>query len=264
MILHALSGLPRSGSTLLANILNQNPKFYVSSTSPIGLVVQGISNNFSEQTEIISNLIKDPRTQDKMVECVRALIQDWYSTDRIVFDKGRVWTTMGLIHRELYPESKMLVMVRDPRDVYASMEKQHRKNPMQHPSNIISSQGIVERAELAMSPEGMIGGAIIGVMDLIHRKLDVVFIKYEDFVEYPERTMKRIYAAIKEDYFEHDFDHIKNTSQDVDALFHNKYPHNGDGKVENRPSDWHEYLSDELAKDILDKYPLFARHFNYD
>jgi len=32
--LHMLAGLPRSGTTLLGAILNQNPKVYVTTTSP--------------------------------------------------------------------------------------------------------------------------------------------------------------------------------------------------------------------------------------
>jgi len=33
--LHFISGLPRSGSTLLSAILRQNPRFYAGMTSPV-------------------------------------------------------------------------------------------------------------------------------------------------------------------------------------------------------------------------------------
>ncbi|MEZ2280070.1 MAG: sulfotransferase [Microcoleus sp.] len=33
---HFISGLPRSGSTLLAALLRQNPRFHSAMTSPIG------------------------------------------------------------------------------------------------------------------------------------------------------------------------------------------------------------------------------------
>ncbi|MEG5055281.1 MULTISPECIES: sulfotransferase [unclassified Microcoleus] len=33
---HFISGLPRSGSTLLAALLRQNPRFHSAMTSPVG------------------------------------------------------------------------------------------------------------------------------------------------------------------------------------------------------------------------------------
>jgi len=34
--IHFIAGLPRSGSTLLAGILRQNPRFHAAMTSPVG------------------------------------------------------------------------------------------------------------------------------------------------------------------------------------------------------------------------------------
>ncbi len=36
---HFITGLPRSGSTLLAAILRQNPRFHAGMTSPVGALV---------------------------------------------------------------------------------------------------------------------------------------------------------------------------------------------------------------------------------
>ncbi|WP_414570950.1 sulfotransferase [Nostoc sp. CCY 9925] len=37
--IHFISGLPRSGSTLLGVLLRQNPQFHASMTSPVGSLV---------------------------------------------------------------------------------------------------------------------------------------------------------------------------------------------------------------------------------
>ena len=42
MIFHAISGLPRSGSTLLAALLRQNPRFYAEMTSPVVGLLNGL------------------------------------------------------------------------------------------------------------------------------------------------------------------------------------------------------------------------------
>ena len=51
--LHFISGLPRSGSTLLAAILRQNTRFHAAMTSPVGhvfnaaLTAMGAENEFA-------------------------------------------------------------------------------------------------------------------------------------------------------------------------------------------------------------------------
>jgi sulfotransferase len=48
---HFRSGLPRSGSTLLAALLRQNPRFYAAMTSPVGGLVDRMLEAISEDNE---------------------------------------------------------------------------------------------------------------------------------------------------------------------------------------------------------------------
>jgi hypothetical protein len=48
---HFISGLPRSGSTLLAALLRQNPRFHAGMTSPVGTLFTGMLNQFSAGSE---------------------------------------------------------------------------------------------------------------------------------------------------------------------------------------------------------------------
>ena len=48
---HLISGLPRSGSTLLAALLRQNPRFHAAMTSPVGGLVDRILSAMSEYNE---------------------------------------------------------------------------------------------------------------------------------------------------------------------------------------------------------------------
>ena len=45
---HFISGLPHSGSTLLAAILRQNPRFHASMTSPVGGLMDRMLEAISE------------------------------------------------------------------------------------------------------------------------------------------------------------------------------------------------------------------------
>jgi len=49
--IHFISGLPRSGSTLLAAILRQNPRFHAAMTSPVGGLVDRILAATSQEHE---------------------------------------------------------------------------------------------------------------------------------------------------------------------------------------------------------------------
>ena len=49
--IHFLSGLPRSGSTLLGALLRQNPRIHASMTSPAGSLVNRMLEAMSEDNE---------------------------------------------------------------------------------------------------------------------------------------------------------------------------------------------------------------------
>ncbi|MEG4494676.1 sulfotransferase [Microcoleus sp. D3_18_C4] len=48
---HFISGLPRSGSTLLAALLRQNPRFHAAMTSPVGGLVERMLSAMTEDNE---------------------------------------------------------------------------------------------------------------------------------------------------------------------------------------------------------------------
>ncbi|WP_309236453.1 sulfotransferase [Microcoleus sp. FACHB-672] len=49
--IHFISGLPRSGSTLLSAILRQNPRFHAGMTSPVEALVERMLEAISENNE---------------------------------------------------------------------------------------------------------------------------------------------------------------------------------------------------------------------
>ena len=49
--IHFISGLPRSGSTLLAAILRQNPHFHAGMSSPVGTLFNALLRQMSQDNE---------------------------------------------------------------------------------------------------------------------------------------------------------------------------------------------------------------------
>ncbi len=56
-----ISGLPRSGSTLIAAILKQNPRFHAGMSSPIASLFEGIVAQVSAGTELSTMVNQDQR-----------------------------------------------------------------------------------------------------------------------------------------------------------------------------------------------------------
>jgi sulfotransferase len=90
---HAIAGLPRSGSTLLCNLLSQNPAFYAArSTSPLPVLTATISEWFSASIEFKSDLHADPvEAQQRQRLVMQSVLTSWYIRRgaEVVFDKSR-------------------------------------------------------------------------------------------------------------------------------------------------------------------------------
>ena len=264
--MHVITGLPRSGSTLLCNILNQNPGFLATSTSELPMFLSQITHSWTGSIDVKNELNRDREaTERKMLRTMRAYVEAWHKSDKLVFDKSRGWSNNILMLHKLFPEAKALVMVRDLRNVFASIEKQHRKFPLLDDAQDLRSKTLYTRADLMFGPEGVVGGPIIGIEDIIRRKhKNILFIRFEDFVKNPSGYMNSIYKFLGKDLFEHDFDNIKNTATDPDGFYLHKYPHEGSGKVESSdPEEWKSFVSDDLAKTIMERFADFNRHFEY-
>ncbi len=265
---HTISGLPRSGSTLLCNVLNQNPAFFASTTSILPSLLATTQNFMSNSIEFKAELDKNTEAVERKAKALfTAMINAWYvdKKKQVVFDKSRAWTNNFLLMAQVMPESRCICMTRDLREVFASIEKNHRNTALFDASPDPVSKTVWAMADEMFSPKGIIGGPVTFIEDCLRRRLhdNVLFVKFEDFVSNPDFEMRKIYAYLKFDYYEHDFENVKDTSEDPDGLYLNKFPHNGDGKIEPPKSRWDEMFTPDLANQIVGRYPGYNQYFNY-
>ena len=112
-ILHFLSGIPRSGSTVLAAILNQNPLTHVSTTSGLVHALDGLASTWSSASLLNAN---DPERL-KLAAIMRGSIDAFYEhTDKpVVIDKSRGWPIdliMASMAQVLGRQPKIIATVR--------------------------------------------------------------------------------------------------------------------------------------------------------
>jgi sulfotransferase len=264
---HTIGGLPRSGSTLLVNILNQNPRFAASSTSCVAQTVSQTAAYVSAQDEMRSELARDKEgTERRFVALLRGMIEGWYAeTDApVVFDKSRAWNGGASVLRQLYPDARLIVVVRDLRDIFASIEKQDQKNPVLSMVANNHDRALMQKATNMFAPKGMIGAPLCGIEDVLRRKpSNVSLIKYEFLVANPDMVFKNLYNELGEEWFDHDFDNVESTATELDALWLNKYPHDGSGKVQAPDSKWSDWVSPDVATVIMRQFPGYNGAFGY-
>jgi sulfotransferase len=125
---HFISGLPRSGSTLLAALLRQNPLFHTDITGPVAMLC-GVVHKKIGGTGEFSVLFDDRRC----AQMLRGVFETYYTQvpgSSVVFDTNRTWTGRAALLGTLYPECKIICCVRDIGWIIDSIERMRVKSPL--------------------------------------------------------------------------------------------------------------------------------------
>src|SRR5210317_209418 len=124
--LHLIAGLPRSGSNLLCNLLNMNPKFHATSTSYVIDIIRNMRSTFSHNiTAKTHNRLSE---LENMRMGIKGFIDGFYHDKEVVFDKCRGWTSNIMLLDEIlgHNKTKIIWTYRNPIDVVSSIEKRYR------------------------------------------------------------------------------------------------------------------------------------------
>lgn len=244
-----VSGLPRSGSTLLCNILAQNPRFHTTSTSGVMDVIFGVRNSWDHHIEFRAN----PNAAAKL-RVMRGILDSFYADIErpVVFDKCRGWLSLIEMAEEIVGHKvKILVPVRDMRDVLASFEKIWRDNAKDSQSkdeveNYMDFQTIQGRTEVRLRPDQPVGLAYNRLIDAVQRGYAdrLLLVDFDDLTHEPKRTMDKIYDFLGEERFEHDFDNVEQVTWENDEVHGLKGLHDIRSKVAPIPPRWPEILGD--------------------
>jgi sulfotransferase len=214
-----MAGLPRSGSTLLTELFNQNPKIY---SGPNSVVIELI-HLVHEHLEVSEEFNNFPSLEAKQ-NIVSSIIKNNYQhIDKpIIIDKNFHWGTIAnfnYIQQYITKNPKIIFCVRDILEVLTSFIELLNKNPNHnnyidvglnnhmYPYRTLDDR----RCDFLMHPGGAIDKALFSIEHLLNKKDNVMFVEYNDLVGQPQETMSRIYKFLKIENYEHNFDNLKNT-----------------------------------------------------
>jgi len=265
------SSLPRSGSSLLQNLLGQCPDIYPTPTSGTLELLYGSRNNYTTGPEF--------RAQDGelMKTAFRAFCREglfgYYNaiTDKkYVIDKSRGWG----IHRDflqfvLGEEPKIICIVRDLRDIFASMENNFRKHPDKQSDVLDWTTGkgttVPKRVDLwAQSPP--VGLAIERLSEIFRMGYSdkILFVRFEDLCLYPDREMERIYNYLEIPIYFHNFNNIQQITKEDDEVYGTFGDHVIRTKLEPVKSRSIELLGSDVCDIIYKNYKWFFDIFGYN
>jgi sulfotransferase len=222
-----MAGLPRSGSTLLSSILNQNPRFYSGPSSPVVPTMIALENSLANDELFLGY----PKPQQAK-EIIASVLPQYYGdrSEPVIFDKNRSWTVrMEYIPGYFDIAPKVICPVRDTAEILTSFISMLRRNPYQVDGKINFVDEMLiknnipltddNRCELLASPAGILGQSVEGLQKALMEGYDqsLHFVEYQDLVNNPAETMQKLYEFLGEEPFEHTFDNLKNENRENDG-----------------------------------------------
>lgn len=272
MFINFCSGLPRSGSTLLMNILQQHPQIFTTGTCALQGLLEEHMLKKSRYRETFQAMNSE-QADAAMHGAVRGAAYGWFQalTDKpVIVSKNRSWSR--LLH--LFPESKTLVCVRDLRDVINSF---HKLNTSLKALHSFGDTGVMYPAftdlekynyhfKEANAFSAALYDELLRLMDLFKlSSSSIKFVRYEDLTQEPQYMLQRINEFLGVSSFSYNLTSIDQSKlfEHDNAYFRERTCHKVYHELESS-KDRQRTISDSLQQKIIDNNQWFYNSFYPD
>jgi sulfotransferase len=252
-----MAGLPRSGSTLLKSILNQNPNVFASPISPVMELMYWNEDYFKRSEQYLA--YPKPKSAYKIIS---GMLDNFYFDidEPVVIDHCRAWpNNIERMKTYITPNPKIICPVRDVVEILTSFIAMIERNNDQQSfiDTHLLEHGLEvnndNRCEHLMSEIGIVGQSLWAQYQAFVKNdiRHLYFVEYNDLIERPDETLKGIYEFLELDNYSHDFQNIYNSHRELDneiyALKDMHYVRKELKKVSKKPEN-------VLSSYILNKY----------
>ena len=201
--IYFLCAMPRSGNTLFASILNQNPDVAVTANS---ITLEIMKELFLlKKTDVFKNFPDEQSLNNVMDEVYKLYYKNW--NYKVIIDRGPVCTPGNLMvmQKHFKQPIRCVVLVRDLLDVLASYIKWFENEP----SAFLNQYATLdEKLSQVMNKNGAVGKELISIQYLLKHPEQAVFIKYNDLVINPEKELRKVYTFLNLPYYPHTFTNL--------------------------------------------------------
>ena len=250
-----LSGLPRSGTTLLGAILEQNPDIYVGATSPVLEFLLSFDNTFN-----FNKTYHAFPKEDFRIRTLSRIPDDWYSDvdSSIIIDKNRGWPRATPYAKLFTDNIKIICTVRSVLEILSSWILLNRKSPDSFIDKGLKKLKLAltddNRCEYLMQEaSGDVEQALYSLKSGFTNHSNCLhLIEYDDLINDTENIINGIYSFLELPTYKHKYDNIGHINQENDMVHGMPEMHNVKSTIsrsENNPLD---ILSDNIIKKYSD------------
>lgn len=261
--IYFVAGLPRSGSTLLMNLLGQNSAHHVTPTSGLVELFVLIKNRWPEFIEFKAEGLGT--VKPRVLGALRGLLSGYFAAElnagKTVFDKSRGWLQyIEPLEEALGRPVKVIVTVRDVRAIVASFEKIYRRRGIEYREPVddafFQCQTSEGRAEVLLNPKSVLGLTIARLRDALARGLGdrLVIVPYRALTTCPQETLSLLHQSLGLPPFTYNPKKVEQITHE-DDYFHGMQLHTVQPKV-NPPieSPWEGILPAELCNRLVAEF----------
>lgn len=217
---HFISGLPRAGSTLLAALLLQNPKFHAGMTSPVGALVNSMLPQFAAGSEFGAVIGQAQRQR-----LIRGLFDSYYADKQdkaVIFDTNRMWSGRMPLLADQFPGAKVIACVRNVAWIMDSLERRYRANPYEQTllfNDDNERNTVYSRVDTLAQRNRLVGFAWAALKDGFYGEHapSLLLVDYDLLAHAPEKVLSLIYQFLGQEEFAHDFDNLRYDAPEFDS-----------------------------------------------
>jgi len=251
-----LSGLARSGNTLLGSILNQNKNIAVTGNSVIFDVLKSVSDFKQHQT-----FLNFP-DHDSFNNMISKIMPNYYEKwpQQYIIDRSQISEDRLLFLKRYYKQKiKIIVLWRDLFEILASFLKwsENRNIPM-----FGFNASNEEKIEMLMNKDTsniFTGLNVIKNLSRLENMHLSHFVNYNDLIHNTEKELIKIYQFLEIPYFNHDLNNIEdfnvNGKTYKDEIYGKGLHSVRKGKIKKIKYDYKKYIPNSM----YEKY----KHLNY-
>jgi len=208
---HFISGLPRSGSTLLSALLRQNPAFAAGISSPVGPLFHATRNAMGAWTE--TSVLLDDAQRERIL---RGLFDSYYADQqdkRVIVDTNRAWCARLPALKRLFPDAKVICCVRSVAWVMDSLERLGREQAFLESrlfNNDSERATVFTRVEALSQSDRFVGFAWSALKEAVYGEHadSLLLVDFDLLTAAPGKVLDLIYDFLGEPRFSHDVENI--------------------------------------------------------
>ena len=244
--------MPRSGNTLFASLINQNPNVACTANS---ITLEIMKDLFLlKQTDVFQNFPDHQSINNVMDSVYDLYYKDW--PQQYIIDRGPVMTpgNFTVMQQHFKQPIKCIIIWRDLMDVLASYIKWFENEPSAFP-NKYGKNSIEEKLMMLMNKDGAVAKELIAIENALKPENKHIshIVRYEQLVTEPEKTLRSIYNFLEIEYYPHRFYNlnqvnINGLSYDDRVVGTNMHTIKTEMKLEENP------YKKMIPKSIINKY----------